>query len=150
MRSVRRPQGNLIFVFSAVAALAAALVFAFVAVTAEQRATETDRVVAEILGPSSVRYGVAGGEVVKSGARIYLVMTNLPPVPAGRTYQAWTLAPGAKTVAPSVTFAPNTGGFVLVTLPEAAPNVAAVAISVEPSGGSRAPTTKPLFVRPLT
>jgi hypothetical protein len=44
---------------------------------------------------------------------------------------------------PSVTFAPE-GGVVLVRLPQSATNVAAVAVSVEPTGGSQQPTTTPI------
>jgi anti-sigma-K factor RskA len=65
-------------------------------------------------------------------------------------YQAWTLAPGAKTVSPSLTFVPDRNGFVVVSLPQSVGDVSAVAVSVEPTGGSKAPTTKPLFVQPLT
>lgn len=45
---------------------------------------------------------------------------------------------------------PDEHGFVVVSLPPAASDVSAVAVSVEPSGGSAAPTIKPLFVQPLT
>jgi hypothetical protein len=38
----------------------------------------------------------------------------------------------------------------LVELPESAGDLAAVAMSVEPAGGSKAPSTKPAFVRPLS
>ncbi|MBV8602083.1 MAG: anti-sigma factor [Candidatus Eremiobacteraeota bacterium] len=150
MRAIRPPQRSAIFVASTVAALAAALVFAFIAVSAERKAAETDRTIAALVGPGARQYDVSAGEIVKSGDHIYLVMAKLAPLPAGRVYQAWTLAPGAKTMAPNVTFSPNSQGFVLVTLTEAAQNVGVVAVSVEPSGGSQAPTTKPLFVRPLT
>jgi hypothetical protein len=38
----------------------------------------------------------------------------------------------------------------LVPIPEDAGNLAAVAVSVEPEGGSRQPTTKPAFIQPLS
>ena len=52
-------------------------------------------------------------------------------------------------MAPSLTFTPSQNGLTLVPLPEAAAGLAAVAVSVEPQGGSRQPTTKPAFVQPL-
>jgi anti-sigma-K factor RskA len=95
-------------------------------------------------------YRVAGGEILKTPQRVYIVMWKLPALPPNRVYQAWTLAPGAKSVSPSLTFVPDANGYAFVPLPQKAASVSAVAISVEPAGGSRAPTTKPLFVRPLT
>ncbi len=124
-------------------ALAAAVVLGLFSLKAEQRLNDLQIA-------SAQQYHVPGGEVFKNGERIYLVMRTLPALPAGHVYQAWTLAPGAKSVAPSVTFIPDNRGFVVVSLPQASANVSAVAISVEPAGGSQAPTTKPLFVQPLT
>ncbi len=99
---------------------------------------------ADLTAPDSQRRRFAGGEVLVHGERLYLTMHALPPPPPGRVYQAWTLAKGAKTVAPSVTFEPGGGGVAVVRLPEAATTIAAVAVSVEPEGGSKQPTTKPI------
>jgi anti-sigma-K factor RskA len=87
---------------------------------------------------------------VTSGGRVYLALRGLPAPPPGKVYQAWTLRRGAKAVAPSITFNPDPSGITLVELPEPASNLAAVALSVEPAGGSEAPTSTPAFVRPLT
>ena len=124
-------------------ALAAAIVLALFSFNTERRLNELQLAGARV-------YRVADGDIYKTPQRVYLVMRALPPLPANRVYQAWTLAPGAKGVAPSLTFVPDAHGFVVVSLPESASSVSAVAISVEPAGGSRAPTTKPLFVQPLT
>jgi anti-sigma-K factor RskA len=124
-------------------AVAAALVFGFFTYNAERRLNDLQIA-------SAQQYPVPGGEILKNGARVYIVMHELPALPAGRVYQAWTLAPGAKSVAPSITFVPDARGFVVVSLPQSAASIGAVAVSVEPSGGSLTPTTKPLFVQPLT
>ena len=71
-------------------------------------------------------------------------MHGLPKAAPGHVYQAWTLAKGAKRVAPSVTFEPGGDGIAFVRLPEEATTLAAVAVSVEPAGGSQQPTTKPI------
>ncbi|HEY8312909.1 MAG TPA: anti-sigma factor [Candidatus Baltobacteraceae bacterium] len=106
--------------------------------------------IADLLSTSSKRYGVAGGEVVKHGERLYIAMRQLPPPPKGKVYQAWTLMAGTKTMSPSVTFVPNNAGVALIPLPENGAHVTAVALSVEPEGGSKQPTSTPTFVVKLT
>ncbi|HEX8828284.1 MAG TPA: anti-sigma factor, partial [Xanthobacteraceae bacterium] len=108
-------------------------------------ATAREQTIADLAAADAQRYRFSDGAVVTRADRLYIVLQHLPAPPRGKIYQAWTLAKGAKTVAPSVTFAPN-GGTTVVRLPEAATQVAAVAVSVEPLGGSRAPTTKPIAV----
>ena len=101
--------------------------------------------IADLSSPASQRFRFARGEVVTHADRLYITMHDLAPPPPGRVYQAWTLAKGAKRMAPSVTFAP-TAGVAVVRLPESGTNIAAVAVSVEPAGGSQQPTTKPIAV----
>jgi len=118
------------------------------ALTAELRSL--DARVATIVAPGSRHFPVASGEVVTSGNRIVIALHDLPALPAGKVYQAWTLARGAKAVSPSLTFRPDAAGIALVALPDAAAGLAAVAVSVEPARGSKAPTTKPAFIRKLS
>ncbi len=101
---------------------------------------------ADLIAPDSQRYAVANGEVLKHGSRLYIAMDALPPPPRGKVYQAWTLRAGATLMSPSVTFVPNSGGVAVVPVPGNAANVAAVAVTVEPEGGSKQPTSKPTFV----
>jgi anti-sigma-K factor RskA len=118
---------------------------------AERRTLALDRrMLTDLTASDAKRYTVTYGTVVTRGANVYLALASLPPLPRGKVYQAWTLARGAKTVAPSVTFSPSQSGITLVPIPESAGNLAAVAVSVEPEGGSRQPTTKPAFVQPLS
>jgi anti-sigma-K factor RskA len=77
-------------------------------------------------------------------------MDGMPMPPKGHVYQAWTQHVGAQKMAPSITFMPDRSGVALVSLPMNASAIAAVAVSVEPEGGSKAPTTKPEFVVKLT
>jgi hypothetical protein len=106
--------------------------------------------VARVVAPGSRYFEVPGGEVVASSGRLFLALRDLPAPGAGKVYQAWTLRQGAKAVAPSVTFLPDSSGVTLIELPESSDGLAAVAVSVEPEGGSTAPTTKPTFVRKLS
>jgi anti-sigma-K factor RskA len=112
---------------------------------AESRSTLSD-----LLSSDAKRYPINGGEVVTRGGRLYITINGLPAPPRGKTYQAWTLARGAKRVAPSLTFVPDARGVAVVTVPVDARDTAAVAISVEPEGGSKQPTTKPIAFVALT
>jgi Anti-sigma-K factor rskA/Putative zinc-finger len=109
---------------------------------------------ADLIAPDSQRYPVASatasGEVVKHGQRLYIAMNALPPPPKGKVYQAWTLRAGATKMSPSVTFVPNSSGVAVVPVPTNAASVVAVAVSVEPDGGSKQPTSKPTFVLKLS
>ncbi len=108
-----------------------------------------DSQVLALVGPGTRRYDVPQGQVATSGGRIYIAIA-VPPVPRGKVYQAWTLRAGAKAVAPSITFTPDARGVAIVELPQRATGIAAVAVSVEPVGGSKAPTTTPKFIRKLS
>jgi anti-sigma-K factor RskA len=121
-----------------------------VASAARARTRELDARLAELVAPGSKQFAIPGGEVVTSGGHVLIALRHAPVLPAGKVYQAWTLARGAKGVAPSITFAPNANGLTVIELPEASANLAAVAVSVEPTGGSKAPTSTPTFVRKLS
>ena len=105
---------------------------------------------ADLISPDSQRYPVSSGEVVKHGSRLYIALNALPAPPKGKVYQAWTLRSGATQMSPSVTFVPNQGGVAVVAVPGNTSNVVAVAVSVEPDGGSKQPTSKPTFVLKLS
>jgi hypothetical protein len=116
-----------------------------------ERVRMRDReMVADLIATDAQRFPVPQGEVIKRGTHVYLTLHSLPTLPRGRVYQAWTIPKGAKALAPSIVFTPSAAGNAVVALPENAETLAVVALSVEPEGGSKAPTTKALFVRPLT
>jgi anti-sigma-K factor RskA len=107
-------------------------------------------VVADLLAPGTQRFSVPRGLVARGNGRVIIALQHLPALPKGKVYQAWTLRRGAKSVEPSITFTPDASGLLIVELPGSAADLAAVAMSVEPAGGSKAPTTTPAFVRPLS
>ena len=118
---------------------------------ANERSAVRDRqTLADLLAPDAKRYQVADGSVILRHERLYFALTKLPPPPKGHVYQAWTAAKGSTTMAPGPTFVPNPGGVTVVPLTVDATRVGVVAVSVEPEGGSKAPTSTPTFVRPLT
>jgi len=111
--------------------------------------TSLDRNVLGLLGPTAKRYAVPHGVVISHDGRLFVALSDLAQPPSGKVYQTWTLANGKKAMTPGRTFVPNGSGVALVELGVAADDVAAVAVSVEPAGGSRAPTSKPTFMRKL-
>jgi hypothetical protein len=88
---------------------------------------------------------VNDGEIITRGNRIYLALHDLPEPPRGKIYQAWTLAKGSTKMQASQTFLPDTHGVALIMIPADARATAEVAVTVEPEGGSREPTSKPLI-----
>jgi anti-sigma-K factor RskA len=112
---------------------------------ADERGTMSD-----LLGTDAKHYVQSNGEVVTRGARAYIAMHDLPQPPRGKVYQAWTLPKGSSKMVPSLTFVPDAHGVAVIALPPDARTTAVVAVSVEPEGGSKQPTTKPILVVPLT
>lgn len=108
-----------------------------------------ESMLADLASDSAQRFPVRGGEAVRAGGRLYLAMHDLPPAPKGKVYQAWTLPRGSKTMVPSVTFAPDNRGVALVAVSSDAGNDVAVAVSVEPPGGSKQPTSAPVLLAHL-
>ncbi|MFY9630843.1 MAG: anti-sigma factor [Candidatus Cybelea sp.] len=114
------------------------------ALVAAQSAALADLAAADVK-----RYRFGDGQVFVRGSHLYVTLPGLAEPPAGKVYQAWTLPKGSKTMAPSITFTPNERDVTVVRLPESALGVAAVAVSVEPAGGSKQPTSKPIAVAAL-
>lgn len=83
--------------------------------------------------------GAARGHVYVSASRgLFFAAEALPPLPAGRTYQLWTIVAG-QPVSHGI-FAPEGDGRAQV-LAQAPPGaVQAIAVTIEPEGGVPAPT----------
>lgn len=102
--------------------------------------------VADLASGSAARKPVTHGTLVRTHNRLYLALHDLSVPSTGHVYQAWTLHKGARDMTPSVTFMPDRNGDAVVNIPADADATSAVAVSVEPEGGSKAPTTKPVLV----
>jgi anti-sigma-K factor RskA len=87
--------------------------------------------------------GAPGSLVVASNGSAALVLYRLDAAPAGKTYEAWVIR-GARAAAPAGLF--RGGGRTFVPIAGRVRKGAVVAVTVEPAGGSRAPTTKPFAV----
>jgi len=86
--------------------------------------------------------GASGQLVVASSGKAALVICNLPKAPSGKTYQAWVLT--GDTPTPAGEFDPGSD-CVAVPLDASVPEGTGVAVTVEPDGGSKQPTTGPVF-----
>lgn len=95
--------------------------------------------------------GVPRGHVFLSpSGGVLLVARQLPTLSTDRTFQLWVV-PASGAPQSGGVFRSNTSGDVVFSSQgvRVGAGSAAVAVSVEPAGGSPAPTTKPLVVVPL-
>ena len=86
--------------------------------------------------------GASGRLVVGQDGQAVLVVSDVAPVPAGKTYQVWVIDGGHPT--PAGLFAPDSG---TQAIPVAGTvgNGSVVAVTVEDDGGVAAPTGKPVI-----
>jgi len=118
--------------------------------TALARTLVSERTVLfDMLDSRARHYQIGDGEVITHGDRIYLALHALSEPPRGKVYQAWTLAKGASRPAASPTFIPDARGVALIVLTADARTTSDVSVTVEPEGGSREPTAKPLIDVPF-
>jgi hypothetical protein len=104
----------------------------------------------DVLDTHARRYPMGSGEVITHGSRIYLALHTLPEPPRGKVYQAWTIAKGSTKANASPTFLPDARGVALVVLSADAHSTAEVSVTLEPEGGSKEPTEKPMIDVSLT
>jgi anti-sigma-K factor RskA len=84
------------------------------------------------------------GEVVRLGdERAVLLAEDLPPPPEGETYETWILREDIPE--PAGLFEPNDAGVAAAPIEGSIEGADAVAVTVEPSGGSSSPTSDPLM-----
>ncbi len=96
-------------------------------------------------GPAAAASGFV---VASKGGTNYMVVSGLPDPGAGRTYQAWYLE--GQTAVSAGVFPLGTDGVTVVGMAGIAGAVTAVALTIEPSGGSSQPTSQPIVLANLT
>jgi len=135
-------------------ATACLVILAAVLIMANHRQRELGDVMSMLSEPDTrqVDFGnapaaVAKGKVYVNARRgVLLTASGLAPAPSGKTYEFW-LIPKGGAPQPAGLFEAGSDGEALHFRKGPLPgNSAAVAVSVEPSGGSPAPTTKPILV----
>ena len=135
--------------------VAAAIVFALIAVSQHNSASTArdrqDALVAILSAPdarvvplASTAGGPAGGRMVVANDRAALV-SSLKSPPAGHTYQAWGLRPGGAAPVPLPTFSRDGAVIILNDVG----SYDGIGVTVEPSGGSQAPSSAPFVVAKL-
>ncbi len=118
-------------------------------VDAQRTAAGAQSAVAVLTAPDVARVDLGGQAVApQAAARAFwsrsrgMVFTasNLPPLPAGRTYQLWVVTDRAPISAGLLV--PDARGSVSVTFntPQDIPQPVAMAVTLEPAGGVPAPT----------
>ena len=122
------------------------------AVTLSERSKTLARTLADertalfdLLDNHTRHYAIGNGEVITRGSRIDLALHDLAEPPKGQVYQVWTLPKDSSKAVPSPTFLPDSHGVALIIVPADARTTATVSVTLEPDGGSKEPTTKPLI-----
>jgi anti-sigma-K factor RskA len=135
-------------VWMAVAAAAVAIVFytAWHASIREQAQNEPVSTQAVWTATCIEKPCQVSGQVVGLAPRVLrLDAHGLRPLPYDQTYQAWYIPLDGKPV-PAPTFYPNSSGDATVTIPTGAAKGLVIAVTIEPEGGSKQPTSKPFLV----
>ncbi len=91
---------------------------------------------------SGTAAAAAGFVVAERSGSNYMVVTGLPDPGAGRTYQAWYLE--GQTAVSAGVFVLGADGITVVTMAASGTAASAVAITIEPAGGSSQPTSQPI------
>jgi anti-sigma-K factor RskA len=112
------------------------------------RSANADARAVEILAdPASRRIAVSGAHgtvaVDPTTGQAALMLKQLPAAPAGKTYEAWVIAPGGSPK-PAGMFRGG-GRMTIVRLERAVPQGSTVAATMERAGGVDAPTEAPVF-----
>ena len=117
---------------------------------AQRTATGAQTAIAILTAPDVARVDLAGQQPVSPGASarafwsrsrgMVFNASNLPPLPAGRTYQLWVVTAQAPISAGLLT--PDIQGSVseVFNTPPDIPQPIAMAVTIEPAGGVPAPT----------
>jgi Anti-sigma-K factor rskA len=139
-------------------AVTLALVLASVIVPARRQSASASRLeqALSVLNDPSARevsfgesaHPARGRFFVSPRRGIVLIASSLPPLAADRTFQMWVLPQSGNPI-PAGTFRGEREGTAVFVHPGPVQSVAALAVTVEPSGGSPQPTTTPFIVSRL-
>jgi hypothetical protein len=89
-----------------------------------------------------------GRVFVSAGQGVVFIGANLPRIDSGKTFELWLL-PAKGNPVPAGIFESQSDATAVFVRPGAVANTAAIAVTVEPEGGSPQPTTTPFIVAKL-
>jgi anti-sigma-K factor RskA len=102
-------------------------------------------------GMQTYEFDRAGARLEVEGDRAMLVADDLPAPPEGRVYEVWLMPEGDGDPQPTdVLFMPRGDGSAVAAIPGPLEDVAGVAVTDEPMGGSDAPTGEVLMAAELS
>jgi hypothetical protein len=115
--------------------------------------TRLNEAFAIVSGPSTTEVsfgqGPKGKIYVDRSRGVLLIASNLPPAPAGKVYEMWTIAKGTNPV-PAGLFQPDASGSAIhLRRGPVDPNVGVVAVTLENEGGAQQPTSTPVIAAEL-
>jgi hypothetical protein len=117
--------------------------------------TQLNEAFAILSGPQTLEVsfgqGPKGKVYIDRSRGVLLIASNLPPAPAGKVYEMWTIPKGvgARPV-PAGLFQPDpSGGAIHLQRGPVDPNLGVVAVTIENEGGAQQPTSTPLIVAAL-
>ena len=141
---------------SALLAVAAAVVILLVGVTVVgNRTTGPDEVAQVVESPGVVSYRMEGGNgavadihLTSDVSKAAVVATGLPALDASKTYELWFIAEenGRRVPHRAAVFSPDADGNARAAFTPPVRSMEAMAVTVEPAGGTDAPTTEPAMV----
>jgi anti-sigma-K factor RskA len=108
----------------------------------------THRTTEQLFAAKCAPSGLDCGAVVASGGVLRLQAHGLHALPAGKVYQAWIIHPKQNPI-PEPTFTVSNSGEGSVEMPGTPAKGDVVAVTIEPDGGSQAPSTKPVLIAAL-
>lgn len=90
-----------------------------------------------------------GNVFVQPKLGVLLIASNLPAAQAGKTYEMWVIPKGGSP-RPAGLFQSEGGtAFHILSGPVDLASLGAIAVTLEPEGGSQAPTSTPIIVAPV-
>ena len=98
------------------------------------------------LGGSWVQQGASAEVAPLTDERVVLIVEDIPSMPEDRTLQIWVIE--GETPAPSGLLEPA-GNMAATPITNSLEGADAIAVTVEPAGGSEAPTTDPVLLKEL-
>ena len=109
--------------------------------------TDPEAEVAVLRGTGSAQ-GASGFAAFPASGEGYIVLVDLPPAPAGQTYQAWYLVDGQATSAGLMTV--GTDGYAVMSGVDTREGSQQIALTIEPAGGVDAPSGEPVVAGDLS